>query len=167
MVQVLIHFALRLAVSKTQGNQKLEMHWVIPNWTWTFLTVKSTLAIYTKYLPMRSKFWSVSLYDQGFPRYCTFYNTPLTNMLNVPPPKKKPKIQNLKFHNSLYNFGRDPSWEYAWFFWSKSVLHFQTRCRLRVFSPIWSHVNENEEKWAKIQNLKFCQSLHKFGRDPP
>ncbi len=32
-----------------------------------------------------------------------------------------------------------------------------------VFSPIWSHVNEN---LAKIQNLKFHQSLYNFGRDP-
>ncbi len=34
-----------------------------------------------------------------------------------------------------------------------------------VFSPIWSHVNENEKNLAKIQNLKFRQSLYNFGRD--
>ncbi len=43
--------------------------------------------------------------------------------------KKIPKIQNLKFHNSLYNFPRDPSWEYAGIFGSKSVVNSQTRCR--------------------------------------
>ncbi len=36
-----------------------------------------------------------------------------------------------------------------------------------TFTPIWSHANENEEKLAKIQNLKFRQSLYNFGRDSP
>ena len=30
--------------------------------------------IYTKYLPLRSKFWSVLLYFERFPRHHTFYN---------------------------------------------------------------------------------------------
>ncbi len=36
-----------------------------------------------------------------------------------------------------------------------------------TFTPIWSHVRENEKKLAKIQNLKFHNSLKNFGRDPP
>ncbi len=36
-----------------------------------------------------------------------------------------------------------------------------------TFTPIWSHVSENEKKIAKIQNLKFYISLNNFGRDPP
>ncbi len=36
-----------------------------------------------------------------------------------------------------------------------------------IFSPIWFHVNENEKKLAKIENLKFRQSLYNFGRDRP
>ncbi len=118
--QILVRFALRLAVSEIQGLQKSEMHRVTPNWTWTLNSQK--YSIYTKYLPLRSKFWSVSLYEQWFPRYRTFYNSPLTAMLNVPKKnnkkkkKKKPKIQNSKFHNSLYNFGRHPSQEHAWIF---------------------------------------------------
>ncbi len=36
-----------------------------------------------------------------------------------------------------------------------------------VFSSIWSHVNENEKMFPKIQNLKFRQSLYNFGRDLP
>ncbi len=35
-----------------------------------------------------------------------------------------------------------------------------------AFTPIWSHVNENEKKLPKIQNLKFHNSLNNFGRDP-
>ncbi len=34
-------------------------------------------------------------------------------------------------------------------FWSKSGVHFQTKCPL------------------KFQNFKFCQFLYNFGRDPP
>ncbi len=33
-----------------------------------------------------------------------------------------------------------------------------------TFTPIWSHVNKNEKKLAKIQNLKFHNSLSNFGR---
>ncbi len=31
-----------------------------------------------------------------------------------------------------------------------------------TFNPIWSHVNENEKKLAKIQNLKFHNSLSNY-----
>ncbi len=34
------------------------------------------------------------------------------------------------------------------------------------FYPIWLNGNEHEKKLAKIQNLKFRQSLYNFGRDP-
>ena len=43
-----------------QGYKKSEMHQMTPNWTWTLNSQKYT--IYTKYLPLRPKFWSVSLY---------------------------------------------------------------------------------------------------------
>ncbi len=70
-----------------------------PNWTWTLNSQK--YPIYTKYSPPRSTFWSVSLYDQHFPRYCTFYHSPLTTMLNVQKKKKEKKkllnIQSLNF----------------------------------------------------------------------
>ena len=36
-----------------------------------------------------------------------------------------------------------------------------------TFTSIRSHVNENEKKkMAKMQNLKFCNYLNNFGRDP-
>ncbi len=34
-----------------------------------------------------------------------------------------------------------------------------------TFTPIWSYVNESEKQFLKIQNLKFHNSLNKFGRD--
>ena len=50
-----------------QGHQKSEKQRMTPNWTWTLNIQK--YSIYTKYLPMRPRFWSVSLYDQRSPRY--------------------------------------------------------------------------------------------------
>ena len=40
-----------------------------PNWSWTLNTLKYSVYRYTKYLPLRPKFWSVLLYDQRFSRY--------------------------------------------------------------------------------------------------
>ncbi len=45
---------------------KIEMN---PNWSWTLNTLKYSVYRYTKYLPLRPKFWSVLLYDQRFSRY--------------------------------------------------------------------------------------------------
>ena len=39
--------------------------------------------------------------------------------------KKMAKIQNLKFLQSLYNFGRDPPSKYARIFGSESVMCFR------------------------------------------
>ncbi len=39
-----------------------------------------------------------------------------------------------------------------------------------MFTRMWSHVSEKEKKnkqLAKIQNLKFHNSLNNVGRDPP
>ena len=38
-----------------------------PNLTWTHNSQK--YPVYTKYLPLRQKIWSLTLYDQPFPRY--------------------------------------------------------------------------------------------------
>ncbi len=49
--------------------------------------------------------WSVSLYDQWFSRYLTFYYSPLTTMLfkqQKKITKKLPKILNLNFTIVLY-----------------------------------------------------------------
>ncbi len=85
-------------------------------------------------------------------------------MLNVPPPKKKKKmskLQNLKFYNSLYKFGRHPSYEYACILGANLLCTFRQDGVWSFFS-IWFHVNENENDLANIPNLKF----RNFGRDP-
>ena len=43
------------------------MHRLTPNWTWTLNSQKYLM--YTEHLPLRPRFWSISLYDQPFPRY--------------------------------------------------------------------------------------------------
>ncbi len=54
------------------------------------------------------------------------------------------------------NFGKDSSYEYAYIFGSKSVVHFQTRCHLKFFLPYGSMLaKKKKQKMAKIQNLKF------------
>ena len=91
-------------------------------------------------------------------------------MLNGPPKKSTQNAQNPTFeiYNCLYNFGRDPSFEYAWFFFfggegANPLCTF--RGDIVWSSPIWSYVNE--KKMAKIQNLKIRQCFYNFGRDPP
>ncbi len=180
------------------------MHRVTPNWTWTLNSQKHPM--WTKYLPLTSKFWSISLYmlyDQRFPRYRTFYNFPLNTVLNIPKRKKKiAKIWNFTIlyailvdtlPRSMHEFlGANPlcifrqchkkvllqkkkKWQKSkiWNFtnlyttlienlprsmheflgvimlWNFEEMSFE------VFSPIWSHVNENETKIVKIKNAKF------------
>ncbi len=77
---ILVRFALRLAVSKIQGCQNSAMQRMTPNASWAPNTQR--YPVYNKYFPLRPKFWSILLYDQRFPRYHTFYNSPLTTMLN-------------------------------------------------------------------------------------
>ena len=52
-------------------------------------------------------------------------------------------------------------------FWEQICCALSDKMSFEVFSTIWSNVNENEKNLAKIQNLKFRQSLYNFGRDPP
>ncbi len=65
--KTLVRFALRLAISEiqhVQGQRKLEMHRMTPNATWTLNSQK--YSIYTKYLPLKSKFFSVLLLFSRF-----------------------------------------------------------------------------------------------------
>ena len=98
-----------------------QVHRITPKWPWTLQGHRCTT--YILLVSPSPKFHSVLLYGQPFSRYRTFYNCPLTTILNV-----------LKEHNSLYSFGRNPSCEYAWTVGSKSVVHFQTRCSWSYFS---------------------------------
>ncbi len=160
-VQIFVVFSLWLAVSKIQGQRKSEMHRVTPKWTWTLNSQK--YPIHPKYSPLGSKFWSVSLYGQQFPRYGTFYHFPLTTMLNAPKRTKKlPKIQNLKFHNSLSNFGRDPRQEYAWFLGSEFDAYFQRRCRLKFLPPYGPMLTKTKKKIVKNQKIKILKNKKKM-----
>ncbi len=37
---ILVRFALRVTGSRIQGRQKLEIHWITPNWIWTLNSQK-------------------------------------------------------------------------------------------------------------------------------
>ncbi len=67
--QHLVPFALRLSVSERK---------VVKNRKCTEWPQIELYPVFTKYLLLRPKFWSVSLYDQRFGRYHTFYYSPLT-----------------------------------------------------------------------------------------
>ncbi len=49
--------------------------------------------------------------------------------------KKFQRIQNVKFQNSLNNFGRDPPQEYTWDLGSTPGVYFQGRYRLKPLLP--------------------------------
>ncbi len=72
-------------------------------------------------------------------------------MLNVKKKKKKkPKIQDFKFHNSFNKFGRDCSWECTPILGSESGANFQNICRLKpllLYSPLLTNIK------AKVQIL--------------
>ncbi len=84
--------------------------------------------------------------------------------------KKMPIFPN--FVILLITF-RDPPQEYVCIFGSQFGVFFQRRCHLKVFTPIWSYVNENANKKKKKrkngQNCKIWNhsALNNFRRDPP
>ena len=49
---------------------------------------------------------------------------------------------------------------------SKSGVLFQRRCRLKLLPPYGPMLTKTKTKLAKIQNLKFYNSLSDLGRDP-
>ncbi len=75
-----------------------------------------------------------------------------------------PKIQNLKFHNSLSNFGRDPPQEHA-FFGNESGAYFQRRCLLKYLLPcIWSYMlTKTKKKLKKFGDMVDRYLSVKFG----
>ncbi len=89
-----------------------QVHRITPKWHWTLQGQRYTT--YMLLMSLSPKCHFVLPYDQPFSWYRTFYNSKLTTMFNVQNKNKKklPKIQNMKFHNSWYNFGRDMNcWE--------------------------------------------------------
>ncbi len=75
--QILVRFALWPALFEIQAILR-QVHRMTPNWPWTLLGQR-----YTTYVLLVSpspKFCSVLLYDQRFPWYRTFYNSPLHSL---------------------------------------------------------------------------------------
>ncbi len=54
-------------------------------------------------------------------------------MLNIKKSEKSAKIQNLEVYNSLYNFGRGHSQEYAWFFGKQICCAISGKMSFEVF----------------------------------
>ncbi len=83
------------------------MHQVTPNWTWTRPKVPYVHYIITHGVQILVCF----ALRPAFSKISHILSFPID--YHVKRPKKEqqnlPKIQNLKFNNSLYNFGRDPS----------------------------------------------------------
>ena len=79
--QILVRFALQIAVSEIQGRQKSETHRMPPNWTWTLNSQK--YPVYTKYVLLRPKFWSGLLYDQPFSRYKVVDKSEISEMYRM------------------------------------------------------------------------------------
>ena len=78
--------------------------------------------------------------------------------------KKMPEIYNWNFTILLANLvdtlprSRHEFGEQIWCILSKEI-SFENS------TPIWSHANENGKNMAKVQNLKFHNSLNNTGRD--
>ncbi len=84
--QISLRFALWPAVLELQAILR-HVHRITSKLPWTLLGQR-----YTTYVLLVSptpKFCFVLLYEQRFPWYSTFYNSPLTTMLNAPKKNKK------------------------------------------------------------------------------
>ncbi len=129
-----------------------------PNWTWTLNSQK--YPVHTKDYPWGPNF-AVSLYDQRFPiaRYRTFYNTPLTPMLNGHKKNNLPKIEISQFFIQLW---QRPFLGICLNFWEQ-ICRVLSDKMFEVFSPKWPHVNENDKKKRNWQNY----TLYNCGRDSP
>ncbi len=81
-------FALRPDLFELQAILR-QVHRMTPKWPWTLQGPRYTT--YVLLVSQSPKFWSVLLYDQRFPWSCTFYNPPLTSMLNSQKEQNKTK----------------------------------------------------------------------------
>ena len=156
--QILVSFALRLAVSKMQTCTRSAKIGNAPNAPKLNLNTWQSKLLYIHHkLTPEAKFWSVALYSQRFPRYRTFYNLPLTTHYHVKRPNKEqknsPKFKISNVTILLKTFWRPSPGVYMnlgeqiWCVLSEEI-SFVT------FAPIWSHVNETEKKETKWQKSK-------------
>ena len=151
------------------------MHRMTPNWTWTLNSQK--YFIYMNTYPWGSNFAPFQSLASGFEDIahfiiivCSFRDDIIWNFYPIwshvhENGTKMTKIQNLKFHNSLNSFGRDPPQEYAWFLARESGAYFQRRCCLKfllLYGPMLTKTKKNHKK---IKNLKFWKTKKKWSGD--
>ena len=94
--QISLHFVLRPAIFELQAIFR-QVHRMTPKGSWTLQDQRYTT--YVLLVSSSPKFHSVLLYDQPFSKYRTFYNYPLTTMLNGPKKNKKKMPKNSKISN--------------------------------------------------------------------
>ncbi len=161
----LVRFALRLTVSgiHVQGRKKSEMHRVTPNWTSTFNS-QIKYPMYTNY-PWGPNFgpFRSTVPTRGFQDIAHFI---VPHWLPSRTSRKGKKIycQRSKIRNFtiLYTTLVETL--------PRSMHDFVGANLLYTFRQdvVWNFFSDMaRKKMAKIQILKFRQSLCKFGRDPP
>ena len=129
--QILVRFALRLAVSEIQGCQKLVMHRMTPNWTHN----SQKYPVYSKHLPLWQNFGPFHSATSGFEyiaHFIKFYIDYHVKRLRKEH-KKMPNIQN--FPNSLNNFGRDPPQDYVWYLRVNPICVLSEEMPFEMFTP--------------------------------
>ncbi len=162
--QISIRFALLPAFFEIQAI----LRQTTPKWPWTLQDQRCSM--YELAVSLSPKFHSVLLYDQPFSRYHKFYISPIDYHVKQPKKNKNKTAKKVKISNfaillkplveflprGIHEFGR------------KNQVHTSEKMFFETFTPIWwSHVNENEQNLAKLQNLKIHNSFNNFGRDPP
>ncbi len=150
------------------------MHWITPNWTRTLNSQKYPIYnVRYKFTPLPEgpNFSPFPSRTSGFQDIAHFIIRPpeLTTMLHI---KKKEHKKCQKFNMSNFTI----HWTFTLVETLPRSIHeflgANLVCSFRgdviwTFTPILSHVSENEKYLAKIQNFKFHNSLNNFGRDPP
>ena len=107
------------------------------------------------------KLHPVLLYDQPFSRYCTFYNSPLTTMLNSPQKRTTTttttKMPNFKISNFtnvttlVQTFSRSM---HDFLGVNKSNVYFQMSCHLKLVLPYGPMLTKTKKKIVKTQLKK-------------
>ena len=138
----------------------------------TLNTTRSKI-LHVLLVSLSHKFHSVLLYDPSFQDIAHFiishwqYHVKQQNTKNQ---KKKKKCRKFKISNVtilLTALVRDSPQKYTWILGKKSDIFLQRTCHLKLLLPDGPMLTKMKKKLAKIQNLKFHNSLNKFSRDPP
>ncbi len=121
----------------------------------------------------------LSLYDQPFWRWRTFYNYPLNTRLSDPP-NHPPQKYAINFAFGISQIVLTTLMEILPMRVHElrrvNLVSFQMRCHLKTFVSTWSKVNVNEKKVPKIKNVKLrkerkkekrCLEIELIGTFPP